>query len=97
MDRFAMLFLTLAGLISIYAGYQLFCGLPALRTQGVTPASVLLLNIVPGALLAVGGIAILTVEARTLISHPSSIEHRQPSNEGATWHRTKAGLLSRSA
>jgi hypothetical protein len=89
--------MTSLGIACIYAGYKLFCGLPALSGQKI-PASrsgVLLLNIVPGILLALIGTGLLTAEAHGILSrHHSSVERHQ-SPEGTSWHLHERGLMSR--
>ena len=96
MDRFAVLLLTSLGVACIYAGYKLFCGLPALNgeTARATRIGVLLLNIIPGILLALIGTGLLTAEAHGILSHRASVGHHQ-SPEGTSWHLHKRGLLSR--
>jgi hypothetical protein len=81
MERFAALFLTGIAVICIYAGYQLFCDLPA-ASRG-NRLRVFLLNIVPGALLALIGMGIFTAQVRTLISHKPFVEKHQRSTAGA--------------
>jgi hypothetical protein len=51
-----------AGILSIYFGYRLFCGLPYRSAT----RSLLILNSVSGALFAIFGMAILATDARTL-------------------------------
>ncbi len=99
MDRFAMLFLAGLGLACICAGYQLFCGLPAMTgpRPRVSPASVLLLNIIPGALLALIGAGILTAETHSIVSHKHVVPHRRSAGEGVSWHPGKAGFPAHSA
>ncbi len=98
MDRFAILFATV-GLICIYAGYRLFCGLPAMN--GSKPRAnwltVVLMNVVPGALLALVGTGLLMGQVRTVFSHPTSIPRHQPPAEGTTWHRAYSRLRARAA
>ncbi len=71
-----MLFVASIGLICIYAGYKLFCGIPS----GVGTRA-LILNIVPGALLGLAGMGILTAEFRMAISHKPVVERRQGPEE----------------
>ena len=80
MDCVAMLFLASVGTTCIYAGYRLFCDLPAVSRQGphVNRAAVFLLNIVPGVLLSVSGSALLTAEARVALSHRPAVRHYEP-------------------
>jgi hypothetical protein len=85
MELIATLFAAVIGLACICAGYQLFCGLPAMQGgQGRRgPASIVLMNLVPGALLALFGTGILTAQALALSSHrPASLEHRLPAADG---------------
>jgi hypothetical protein len=95
-DQFATLLLTSLGVACIYAGYELFCGLPALNgeTTRATRGGVLLLNIIPGILLALIGTSVLTAEAHGFLSHRASVERHQ-SQEGTSWHLHKPGLMSR--
>jgi hypothetical protein len=94
-DRFATLLLTSLGIACIYAGYKLFCGLPALNGQTSTSrSSVLLLNVIPGILLALIGTGLLTAEAHGILSRRSSI-NRHESQEGTSWHLHKHGLMDR--
>ena len=96
MDRFAVLLLTSLGIACICAGYKLFCGLPALngQTTRATRRGVLLLNIIPGILLAVIGTGLLTAEAHGILSRRPSIQRHQ-SPEGTTWHLHKHGSMDR--
>jgi hypothetical protein len=88
MDYVASLFLAAIGATCIYAGYKLFCDLPAMSEHGhrASRAAVLLLNVVPGALLALSGTALLTTEARGMLSHRPSIRRDGPPAEGTSWH-----------
>jgi hypothetical protein len=99
MDRIAMLFFAGLGSICIYAGYKLFCGLPLLNGQTSSPSrkAVLLMNVVPGAVLALVGTGILTTEARSLTSHRPTVQRHEPAAQGAQWHRRKSGFLARAA
>jgi hypothetical protein len=83
MDYVASLFLAAVGATCIYAGYKLFCDLPAM---GASRAAVFVLNIVPGALLALSGTALLTTEARGMLSHRAAIRREAPPAEGTSWH-----------
>jgi hypothetical protein len=48
-----------------------------------------LLNIVPGAFLALFGAALLTTEARGMVlAHRPAILRQGPAAEGTSWHRT---------
>jgi len=67
MNWLGMLFFTGLAVVCIHAGYQLFCGLPALRCTGRLGTFVL--NIIPGALLALIGMGILTAQVRSLVLH----------------------------
>jgi hypothetical protein len=91
-----MLLLTSLGIACIYAGYKLFCGLPALNgeTTRASRTGVLLLNIIPGILLALIGTGLLTAQVHGFLSHRASIERHQ-SQEGTSWHLLKPGLMSR--
>jgi hypothetical protein len=83
MDYVASLFLAAVGATCIYAGYKLFCDLPAM---GASRAAVFLLNIVPGALLALSGTALLTTEARGMLSTRPAMRREAPPAEGTSWH-----------
>jgi hypothetical protein len=98
MNFVATLFLATVGATCIYAGYRLFCDLPAISRQGLRAnrAAVLLLNIFPGALLAMSGTALLTAEARVMLSHrPAAIRHYEPAAEGTSWHRRSPKVFNR--
>jgi hypothetical protein len=98
MDWIAMLFVAAVGASCVYAGYKLFCGLPALSDgPRASRASVLLLNVVPGALLALIGMGLLTAEARGLVSHRPAIRRQTQPAEGASWHLRKPGFFARAA
>ncbi len=88
MDYFVRLFIATLGLACIYAGYRLFCGLPALNPhRPVNRASVYALNVIPGVILALSGAGLLTAQALIPLSHrhsSTSIERRVPS--GAAFH-----------
>jgi hypothetical protein len=95
-DRFAVLLMTSLGVACIYAGYKLFCGLPALngQTTRASRSGVLLLNVIPGILLALIGTGLLTAEAHGILSRRPSIQRHQ-SPEGTSWHLHKHGLMDR--
>ncbi len=97
MDRFAiMLLITSLGVACLYAGYKLFCGLPALNgsTSRASRTGVLLLNVIPGILLALIGTGLLTAEAHGILSrHPVAPHHQ--SSEGTSWHLRKPGFMDR--
>jgi hypothetical protein len=97
MDRIAMLLIAGAGLACIYVGYRLFCGLPAISRGGpqVSRSSVFLMNVVPGALLALVGSGLLTAEARSVLSHRPVVRHHIPA--AAAWHRGRMDFRSRAA
>jgi hypothetical protein len=89
MEQIATLILAGVGAACIYAGYRLFCGLPAMKRVGQTNrAGVFLMNMVPGALLALFGTVLLTTEARAMVSHRPALERHQPATEGTSWHST---------
>lgn len=94
MDRFAILFLTSLGVGCLCAGYKLFCGLPALsgKTTRASRAGVVLLNVIPGILLALLGTGLLTAEVHGILAQQPGIHRRQPSAEGTSWHLHKPGL-----
>jgi hypothetical protein len=100
MDRIAMLFFAGLGAACIYAGYKLFCDLPAMNSEHARPngIAVFLMNVVPGVLLAVLGVGLLAVQAHgAMTSHRGPAGHRQAVPEGASWHPGKAGFSTRSA
>jgi hypothetical protein len=68
--------LTAIGLICIYAGYVLFCGLPAARI-GRSRMRLLLLNIVPGALLALIGMTAITSQVKSVLEPHRIVRERQ--------------------
>lgn len=57
--------IAVAGILSIYLGYRLFCGIPLGITRGIA-----------GALLALFGMAILSADVQTL-RHRDTETHRQ--------------------
>ena len=83
MEYIASLFLAALGAAGILAGYRLFCDLPVMRGSR---AAVILLNMLPGALLASSGTALLTVEARAMFSHRPAMRRDAPPAEGTSWH-----------
>jgi hypothetical protein len=97
MNFVAMLFLTAVGATCIYAGYRLFCDLPAMSRRGprANRAAVFLLNIVPGALLAMSGTALLMAEGRVMLSHRPAIRHYEPAAEGTSWRRESPRVINR--
>jgi hypothetical protein len=88
MDRVTALFLAALGATCIFAGYRLFCDLPALteRRRSAGRASVLLMNVIPGLLLAVFGTALVTTQLRDVFAPRAVIRHRAPATEGTSWH-----------
>ena len=98
MNYIATLFLAVFGATCIYAGYRLFCGLPVLSEAGrVTWARGLLLNVIPGALLALFGTALLTTEARAMMPHRAGVHRYQPATEGTSWHSVAPRRVGRAA
>ena len=99
MDHVFTLLLAGLGAVCIYFGYRLFCDLPVLRRQGAQPtrAAVILLNIVPGALLALFGAALFTTEARGMLAPRPGTRYQVPSTEGTSWHGTHFRPLNRAA
>jgi len=93
MDRIATLFLAGIGLALIYGGYKLFCGLPAINRQGAPASrtSVFLLNVIPGALLALAGTGLLAAQTRGLLSHRPAVHRHGPAEEGTSWHHGRSG------
>ncbi len=92
--QFAYFFAAI-GVACIYAGYRLFCGLPALRTAPADPASVVLRNMLPGALLAVTGAALLTVQAQAVLGAHTGPRRHTPPVEGTSWHRPGPHFVER--
>lgn len=88
MDYAASLLLAALGAACIYAGYKLFCDLPVMGGPGLraTHAAVLLLNMVPGGLLALCGAALVTTQARGVLAHRPAIHSNAPPAEGTSWH-----------
>lgn len=98
MDRIAMLFFAGLGAACIYAGYKLFCDLPAMNGEQARPnGAVFLLNVVPGVLLTLLGVGLLAAQAHGVMSHRASVGHHQPAPEGASWHSGKSGFVARAA
>lgn len=101
MPSFAMLLLACVGLGSIFGGYRLFCGLPVLNNRGsgrpATRRAVFLLNIVPGALLALFGTGLLMAEARGAIAPRPAVRHHRLSPEGTSWRPAALPGLTRAA
>lgn len=94
MDYVASSFLAALGAACIYAGYKLFCDLPAM---GASRAAVFLLNVIPGALLALSGTALLTTEARGMMSHRPAMRREAPPAEGTSWHPLRPQAVSHQA
>ncbi len=80
MENSATLILAALGIACIYAGYRLFCGLPSVNKH--TRATVFLMNVVPGALLALFGTFLFTTQARAMVAHRPAIERHQPDPAG---------------
>jgi hypothetical protein len=98
MPQAATLILAALGIVCIAVGYRLFCGLPALRPQHRTPrAAVFMLNILPGALLALFGAGLVTVQARTLLSKHPEIHQHEPATQETGWPHTPTRIPSRAA
>lgn len=97
MDRFAVFLITSLGVACICVGYKLFCGLPALNgeTTRASRSGVLLLNIIPGILLALIGTGLLTAEAHGILSRHTSVQRHQPAAEGTSWHLHQRGFMDR--
>jgi hypothetical protein len=77
--------MTTIGIACIYAGYLLFCGLPAARTAR-SRARVFVLNVLPGALLALIGMTVVTAQLRSLM---------EPRPVGRQHAAERAGLTTR--
>jgi len=92
----ATLTLMAVGLICICAGYRLFCDLPGLRS-GPRYSYVFFLNILPGALLALFGAALVTSQAQTILTHRQGIHRRQPATEDTAWPRPAHRIVIPSA
>jgi hypothetical protein len=76
------LLLAAFGLICIVVGYRLFCGLPA---RQYPRATVLVLNILPGALLALFGAGLFTTQARAMFAHRPATHRAAPSEQDTAW------------
>ena len=70
----------IAGALSIYLGYRLFCDVSSQKTR-----STLLTNLASGALLALFGLGILVADARGIGNAPAPTPTRQksPTREGS--------------
>jgi hypothetical protein len=68
--------LTAIGLICIYAGYVLFCRLPAARA-GRSRMRLFFLNLLPGALLALIGMSAITYQVKSVIAPHRVVRQRQ--------------------
>jgi len=93
MEQIAMLLMAGVGVACIYIGYQLFCGLPAIAgsARSVSRTRVFLMNVVPGALLALIGAGILTAETRNILPHRHAAIRQKAAPEGVSWHPAKSG------
>lgn len=80
--------LALAGIGCIYAGYVLFCGLPAARA-GRSRTRLLCVNILPGALLALIGMSVITFQVKSVIAPHRVVPERQAPAERDGWLRTR--------
>ena len=76
------LLLAALGLICVFLGYRLFCGLPA---RQYPRATVLLLNTLPGALLALFGAGLFTTQARAMFAHRPSMHRVAPAEQDTAW------------
>jgi len=97
MDLVTAWFLVCVGATCIFAGYKLFCDLPALSEPQPREnrASVVLTNVIPGLLLAVLGTALVTTQVRGMISPSRMIRHHEPAAHGASWHPVSPGIVHR--
>ena len=97
MERFAVLLLTSLGFACLFAGYKLFCGLPALNgeTSRASRTGVLLLNIIPGILLALIGAGVLTAQVEGILSHRNRLVERHQSPDDTSWHLHNRAPVSR--
>jgi hypothetical protein len=77
-----------AGLACIYAGYVLFCGLPAARA-GRSRMRLFLLNILPGALLALIGMSVITTQVKSVIRPHRVVRQQQAPAQPAGLHHTR--------
>jgi hypothetical protein len=94
----ATLILAALGILCVVLGYRLFCGLPVMR--GNYPASrstALLLNILPGAILALFGAGLFTAEARTLVNRHPAIQRHIPATQQTGWPHSPTHIPSRAA
>ena len=78
------LLLIAAGLFCVAAGYWLFCESPALR-RSVTIRRLFWGNIVPGALLALFGTGLVTVQTRSLLAHRPDVRRHAPAAQDTSW------------
>lgn len=97
MNHLPTIFLAVLGLTLIYAGYELFCGLPVMSQRAVSRARVILLNMVPGVILTLAGAALFTTEARAMISQRSDFHrHLAPASDSAHPFHLTTTRVSRS-
>jgi hypothetical protein len=98
MDYVAAFFLASLGATFIYAGYRLFCDLPALHERPNTNRlAVVLMNVIPGLLLALVGTALVTTQARAMLLPRPAVRHNTPPTEGTSWHPVGHVTVHRSA
>ena len=98
MDRILMLLFAALGALCMFAGYRLFCDLPILRILGSRRnwAALILLNIVPGAVLALFGAALFVTEARAMVNHRPDIHSTSPA-EGTSLHHNRVRPVTHAA
>lgn len=68
------LFAVSVGAVLVGFGYKLFCCAPVRRNR----SAFILLNLLPGALMALFGMAILTIEARSVVTMIARISSHRP-------------------
>jgi len=76
------LLLAALGLICIFVGYRLFCGLPS---RQYPRATVFVLDILPGAVLALFGAGLFTTQARAMFAHRPSMHRVAPAEQDTAW------------
>lgn len=84
--RVMTVLMTAIGIACIYAGYLLFCGLPAARTAR-SKARVFAINIVPGALLALIGMTVITAQLRSVMEPRPMVRQHAAERSGLITRR----------
>jgi hypothetical protein len=98
MDHVAALFLASLGATCIYAGYRLFCDLPALQARpNGNRAAIWLMNVVPGLMLALFGTALVTTQTCAMLLPRPAVRRHAPAAEGTSWHPVQQSPVHRIA